>query len=248
MIRIGRGIRWYNDFQQEVAFSQENGFEFMQIWFKDGRLLITGAEGQAEKAVRECGFPIILHAVFDPSDFDLYGGELLKLLERLGHSEVIIHPVCKKEPITADTENRLARKVREFSRDARDKGIVFYLENNSMIDGFHCTAQELKTVFAGDDYVEQLLDVAHVQSYAHLEQIINVKYPKCLHVAGKHFSVPHEHLSLTQGDIDYAFVFKRYLRDFCGRIILEVDGPDDEIIASRRIVEEAVLHCHHAPC
>lgn len=39
MISIGRGIRWYNNYQDEVDFCLENHFDFMQIWFKDGEIL-----------------------------------------------------------------------------------------------------------------------------------------------------------------------------------------------------------------
>ncbi len=242
MISIGRGIRWYNDFHEEVAFSKENGFEFMQIWFKDGNLLVKGLPDPKEKYIKECGFPVIIHAVFDPSDFDAYGDMLIRLLQYLNHKEVIIHPVCKKESITDNTEKLLAEKVKAFSQKAKSAGTVLYLENNSVIDGFHCKKEELQIVFENDSSVEQLLDTAHVESYEHLQQVISVKFPKCLHVAGKHFDIPHEHLSLTQGDIDYKFVFQKYLHGFDGRIILEVDGTDEEIIASRRVIEEAVCY------
>ena len=95
-------------------------------------------------------------------------------------------------------------------------------------------------LYDADSYVEQLLDIAHIDSYEHLKEIIEVKYPKCLHVAGKHFSKEHEHLSLTQGDIDYNLVFKQYLQNFDGRIILEVVDTDEEIIKSREIIDKAL--------
>ena len=100
-------------------------------------------------------------------------------------------------------------------------------------------------MFGRDSYVEQLLDVAHIDNYLHLEEAISVKFPKCLHVAGKHFNVPHEHLSLTQGDIDYDLVFQKYLAGYDGRIILEVNGTDEEIIQSKQIIEKALtgLRC-----
>lgn len=107
-------------------------------------------------------------------------------------------------------------------------------------DGFHYKGEELSIVYENDDYVEQLLDIAHIDNYRHLEQIISVKFPKCLHVAGKHFDVPHEHLSITEGDIDYNLVFQKYLSDFNGRIILEIDGTDNNIISSKKIINEAL--------
>lgn len=106
----------------------------------------------------------------------------------------------------------------------------------------HYKKEDIKTVFNKCILTELLLDVAHIDNYEHLEQIISVKFPKCLHVAGKHFDVPHEHLPLTQGDINYNFVFQNYLHDYNGRIILEVDGTDEEIIDSKNILSQAVLH------
>lgn len=63
-----------------------------------------------------------------------------------------------------------------------------------------------------------------------------------LHVAGKHFDVPHEHLPLSQGDIDYKLVFQKYLKGYDGRIILEIEGTDEEIITSKRIIDMAILY------
>lgn len=42
MITIGRGIRWYNSYQDEVDFSIRHGFDFMQLWYKDGDICIDG--------------------------------------------------------------------------------------------------------------------------------------------------------------------------------------------------------------
>lgn len=86
------------------------------------------------------------------------------------------------------------------------------------------------------------MDVAHVDNYQHLEEIITVNFPKCLHVTGKHFDVPHEHLPLTQGDIDYKLDFHKYLNGYDGRIILETDGADEELIMSKQIINDAIIY------
>lgn len=157
-----------------------------------------------------------------------------------GDDEVIIHPVCDKNTVNENTENELAKQVTVFSEKAKRRGITWYLENNSMIDKFHYKKEELRVVYKADEYVEQLLDIAHIDNYQHLLDIIDVKFPKCIHAAGKHFDVAHEHLPLTQGDIDYEFVFREYLKGYSGRIILEVDGSDEDIIASKKIIDNAV--------
>lgn len=240
MISIGRGIRWYNDYQQEVDFSRANNFEFMQLWYKDGEILVKNIPEPKAEYIKKVGFPVIIHAVFDPEDFEKYGDALLELVEYLEMNEVIVHPVSEKNPVTDMTEQLLVEQVKIFSEKAKNKGIIWYLENNSVVDTFHYHKDDLSAVFQSDSYVEQLLDVAHIDDYEHLKDIIEVKFPKCLHVAGKHFDVPHEHLSLTQGDINYKLVFQDFLSGYNGRIILEIDGTDEELIESKRIIEEAI--------
>jgi sugar phosphate isomerase/epimerase len=240
MISIGRGIRWYNNYQDEVTFCTNHGFDFMQVWFKNGEILVDNIPKPKEVYIKNARFPIIIHAVFNPEDFEIYGDRLLDLVDYFGHNEVIVHPVCVKPLVDSDTEIRLAKQVEVFSEKAQAKGVTWYLENNSVIDGFHYNKEELNVVYSANTYVEQLLDVAHIDNYQHLENIISVKFPKCLHVAGKHFNIPHEHLPLTQGDIDYKLVFQKYLKGFDGRIILEVDGTDEEILVSKKDLDEAV--------
>lgn len=240
MISIGRGIRWYRPYAEEVKFCVENHFDFMQIWYKDGELLIQNTPDDKVEYIRQIGYPVIIHAVFDPIDFSIYGDHLLDTVGKLGMQEVIIHPVCKKSPVTSTTEMDLAEQADLFSQKAAQRKITWYLENNSTIDGFHYQTDEIRTVFAGNSTVEMLLDIAHVDSYHHLEQIAAIKFPRCLHVAGRHFSVPHEHLPLTEGDIDYGLIFRKYLKGFQGRIILEVDGTDEEIIQSKQVIDAAI--------
>ena len=91
MIRIGRTIRWYNNYIDEVNFCKENGFDFMQIWFKDGQIVLDNIPEPKIEHIKKIGFPVIFHAVFTPVDIDLYGDTLLDMVEYLGDTEVIIH-------------------------------------------------------------------------------------------------------------------------------------------------------------
>ena len=240
MISIGRSIRWYNPYHDEVGFCVRNGFSFLQLWYKNGDIRVDSLPPPKAKAIRQVGFPVILHAVFTPDDFQEYGDRLLDLVDYFGSREVIVHPVCGKAPAGPNTQYRLAEQAKRFSGKAMERGVIWYLENNSVIDVFHYRKEDLEVVYNADPYVEQLLDVAHIDNYRHLQEIIGVKFPKCLHVAGKHFSVAHEHLPLAQGDIDYNLIFQEYLKGYDGRIILEVDGTDEEIIRSGQIITEAI--------
>ena len=236
---IGRGVRYMNRYEDEVEFSIRHGFDFMQLWYRNGDLSMGTLPHPRAQYVKDVGYPVILHAVFELADFDRWGDDLLDRSEFLGQREVIVHPVCKTVPIGPETGRILAQKAGLLARKAHARGMVLELENNSVLDGFHCTPEELHQVFDGNPLLEQLLDVAHIDSYEHLQRIIQVRYPKSLHVAGKHLNARHEHLSLTQGDLDYIRVFREYLPDFDGRIILEVVDTDQEVLASRDILLHA---------
>ncbi len=240
MVSIGRGIRWYNNYLDEVEFCKNNDFSFMQVWYQNGKILVNDIPDPKIEYIKTIGFPVIIHAVFDPIDFEIYGDDLLEKVKILEMNEVIIHPVSKKCEVNANTQSELVEQAKLFSTKAKKQGVTWYLENNSVIDAFHYKPTDIKKVYEADDYVEQLLDVAHIDNYGHLKEIIDIKFPKCLHIAGKHFDVPHEHLPLPQGDIDYGIVFKQYLSGFSGRIILEIDGTDEEIILSKNIIEQAI--------
>ena len=97
---------------------------------------------------------------------------------------------AKKKAVDPQTEYELAEHVLDFSQKAKARGIIWYLENNSVLDIFHYKKEDLEIVYKADSYVEQLLDIAHIDNYQHLEDIISVKFPRCLHAAGKHFCRP----------------------------------------------------------
>ncbi|MCI7650089.1 MAG: hypothetical protein SO436_03850 [Oscillospiraceae bacterium] len=85
MITIGRTIRWYNNYIDEVNFCKENGFDFMQIWFKDGQIVLDSIPEPKIEYIKKIGFPVIFHAVFTPTDIDLYGDALLDMVKKYVH-------------------------------------------------------------------------------------------------------------------------------------------------------------------
>lgn len=48
MIRIGRGGLWNNSYKDEIVFAK-NHFDFIQIWFKDGELLVNDLPSPKEE-------------------------------------------------------------------------------------------------------------------------------------------------------------------------------------------------------
>ena len=242
MIKYGRSARWYNNYDTEVEFCKIHGFDFMQIWYKDGQLQFDKLAAPKEKAILDADFPIILHALFDINDYDKYAKDLLRTLKFLRHDEVIIHPVCLPVSlINRDTIRILSENNKKITEMFFCDGIKVYIENNGRECPLNYTPEELSLVFAESPKTELLLDIAHIDNYEHLHQIIKVKYPKCLHIADRHFSVGHEHLPLGQGDIDFKHIFSKHLEHFDGKIVFEVvSDNDDDIINSKKIVANII--------
>lgn len=237
MIQYGRSIRWFNDYEQEVEFSKSNGFDLMQIWYVKGELLLDQIESPKEESILNANYPVIIHAVYDLDDYERYTEELLRVLTYLGHQEVIIHPVCETQPINQDTIQLMAEKIHKTNQLLKQKNIKLYIENNSVIDHINYTPEDIKIIFDRNPDVELLLDLAHIDDYQHLEKIIQVKYPTCLHLADKRFSIQHEHLPVGQGELDFKVIFNEYLKEFNGKIIFEVVASDVEIIESKETIQ-----------
>ena len=52
MIRIGRGGLWNNSYKDEIFFCKKNHFDFIQIWFKDGELLVNDLPSPKEEYIK----------------------------------------------------------------------------------------------------------------------------------------------------------------------------------------------------
>jgi len=240
LIQYGRSIRWFNEYEREIDFSKENGFDFVQIWYQKGDILLEKVPEPKEKTIKENGFPVIFHALFDINEFEEHLPGLIEILKYLSHKEVIIHPISESEAINKQSIIKLCDKVAYASRELGKEGIKLVLENNSRLDPIHYTIDEIELMFAKNDNIELLLDIAHIDSYEHLKEIVRIKKPSILHIADKHFSVAHEHLPVGKGEINFQKIFKEILYDFDGKIIFEIDDEDDEIIRSKKIIESIV--------
>jgi sugar phosphate isomerase/epimerase len=237
MIEWGRSIRWFNDYQNEIEFSESNKFQFMQIWYMKGDLILDKVSSPKEQYILNSKFPVIIHAVYDIDDYDKYNSKLIQILNHLKHKEVIIHPVCENTKINPNTIYLLADNIYKTNQLLRENDIRLYIENNSVIDKINYTPNDLKVVFDRNPDVELLLDVAHIDDYEHLQKIIEVKFPKCVHIADKRLNVDHEHLPIGEGELDFDLIFKSYLKGYDGKIIFEVVDTDEKIIKSKNIIE-----------
>lgn len=236
MVEYGRSIRWFNNYRDEVEFSEANGFDFMQIWFLKGDLILDKVLSPREQYVLNSRFPVIIHAVYDIYDYDKYNSELIRILKFLRHEEVIIHPICKNITPNPETIYLIADNIYKTNYMLKKNNIKLYIENNSMIDRINYTPDDLKVMFDRNPDVELLLDIAHIDDYEHLAKVLEVKFPKCLHIADKRFSVDHEHLPIGEGELDFELIFQKYLKGYGGKVIFEVVGTDEKIIKSKSII------------
>lgn len=164
--------------------------------------------------------------------------KLIEIIKHLGHNELIIHPICESEEITPKTIYKLSDKVK-FALERLDKeNITLYLENNSRLDPIFNETNEIEIMFQQNPKLEFLLDVAHIDNYEHLKNMIKIKKPKILHIADRHLEVVHEHLPIGQGNIDYKYIFTNILKEFDGKIILEIVQSSNDIINSKVKIEE----------
>lgn len=240
MIEIGRCVRYFNHYKDEVKFSQKHKFDFMQVWYDSNGIGFHKDNEPRERLIKEFNFSSIIHAVLDINEFEEHVPKVLDMVNYLGHKDVIIHPVCKSEKKDSKTIYKLSQKV-DFALDIFSKeDIKVYLENNSKLDPIFTTTEEIKIIFKENPKLEFLLDVAHIDDYQHLKEIVAIKMPKILHIADRHFDVVHEHLPIGDGDIDYKYIFKEILNDFQGKIVLEIDQSDEAILTSRDKIKQII--------
>jgi len=237
MLQKGMALRFNEEYYAEAEYAKKLNFSFFQIWFFNGCLSINKLDEPKEKKVKENGFPIILHALFDINDFEKYDDKLLELLSFFNHKEVIIHPVCTSEKVSSRTVFVLAEKINHIHKRLQERQIKLFVENNSVMDGFFNTVDELRVVFDNNPNIGLLLDLAHINDYDHLNEIVKMRYPECIHIADKRFGIPHEHIALGEGDLDFTMIFEKIIPQYSGKIILEAVDTKEDVEKSKIIID-----------
>nr|WP_253197893.1 TIM barrel protein [Clostridium gasigenes] len=225
--------RFFNRYEDEVKFAKENGFDFMQLWYDNRGLCLQDEDREFIDTINKYKFPTIIHAVLNINEFEEHIPKLIVILNKLNHKEIIIHPICENKPIDENTLNMLDEKVKVALDLFNDKGITLYLENNSKLDPIFTDANEIEKIFINNPTLEFLLDIAHVDDMEHLVDLVKIKKPKILHIADRHFNVIQEHLPIGQGEIDFKYIFSNILKDYEGKIILEIVNTDLDILKSK---------------
>lgn len=177
-MRLGRNIRGSQiPFKDEVEFSIENNFDIIQLWHQRGKISML-YESDNIKSIKKCKIPVIFHGVFDMNDFDEFEDDFIKLLLKLKHKEVILHSMIKTEKVNKKTDKILLEKVLNFCSKLNELNIKVYVENNHV---------KMKTFFElAPKNTELLIDLVHVMfcnDYKFLKKLIEIKYPKAIHIA-----------------------------------------------------------------
>jgi len=238
---IGRSIRLDNSIEEEIRFSNINGFSFHQIWYKDGEIAINNIDGLKDKVLVRYNFPFIIHALIDISELNYHSNVLLGKIEYFNHNEVIIHPICKNKIPTNDIKKTFLEDIFNISELYYKHGIEVYLENNSKLESIHNNEEDIMKMHTKCEKLNMVLDIAHMDSYENLKRLIDIKYPNILHISDKHFSAIHEHLPIGEGEIDWKYVFDKLLPNYAGKIIFEVSQSDDQIVKSKKIINRILI-------
>lgn len=237
MVEIGCLARFFNRYESEVNFAKDNGFKLMQLWYDNRGLCLHEDDSDFIETINRYKFPTIIHAVLNINEFYKHIPELINIMKALKHKELIIHPICQNEKIDENTLYKLDKSIKFALNLLDQEGFVLYLENNSKIDPIFTDPHEIEFIFKSNKNLEFILDLAHIDNYDHLKSMVDIKFPKFLHLTDSRFSVVHEHLPVGDGDIDFEYIFKNILTNYEGKIILEIVNTDLDIVNSKDIIE-----------
>lgn len=160
-----------NTYEEDVGFAKRNNFNFLQLMYNKDGLLQYDVSKKARE-IKDVGYPGIIHACLDINEIGQHAQELLSTALFLGHKDVILHPICRSEAITDKTIFKLSRIVQGVYTEMRKEGIALFLENNSKLDPIFTTSEEIKIMFDENPELEFVLDIAHIDNYKHLSEMI----------------------------------------------------------------------------
>lgn len=241
MVEIGCVAHFHYPYKEEVNFARKNDFKIVQIWYDRNGISVT-CNGDPIQEIKNINFPSIIHAVLDINEIEDHIPKLQQILTDLEHKELIIHPVCKTEIVDSDTIRKLSNKVKVAEASFSSIGVKVFIENNSKLDSIFISANDIEYLFDQNPNAGFLLDLAHIDSYKTLEEIVQAKFPDYLHIADKHFAVTHEHLPLGEGELNFHLIFSKYLKGYCGKAILEVTQNKEALVKSKHLLEKALAY------
>lgn len=233
MIKIGRNLRDNFKYIDEVEFSKKNKFDFIQVWYDKDGLEVNCDNNSKLEFIKQCDFPTIIHAMLDINELSHHTFELVNILKFLDNRDLIIHPITQIKSSSSYQLEKFSKEIGKMLSVFREEGIQLHVENNSRKMPFFSDTKDIISILRKHENLEILLDLAHIEDYEQLKQIVKVRRPKIIHVADRHFSIVHEHLPIGNGEIDFEYIFHEILYDFSGDIILEITKDNKSIVDSK---------------
>ena len=232
MIQFGCLVGYTKHISKEINFAKENKFDFIQLWYDSNGLEIIARKSDEFKVLLEEKFPAIVHALLDIDELSFHSRPIMDIAKRLHHKSVIIHPFSRDY-----SNSEQCKKLREIMENDYSQfmanGIDVYVENNCRSHPLLYEPREIEYFFDSKCNFRFLLDIAHIDSYDHLEDLVKTRYPDMLHLADTHFAAEHEHLPIGQGELDFTLIFSEYLDVFDGKIIFEITQSEEDIVNAR---------------
>jgi sugar phosphate isomerase/epimerase len=219
MITYGFNVANQIRFREEHAFAQANGFKILQLWFDRNGLSLHDLDDVID--VHKSSIETILHVVAGVGELVEVLSSAVPLAKSLGHEQIIIHPTNSNSK-PSDLHRELMSAGESIELILERNQLTPYFENNSKLENVFQTVENVNSFYSAFDWAGSLLDVAHMDSYEHLQALAKIRMPKFLHIADRHLENVHEHLTLGEGNIDFNRVFRECLNGFEGKAIFEV--------------------------
>lgn len=237
MIRYGFNVSNEIKFKEEEHFALENNFSVLQVWFDKDGLGLT--ENDTIHDIEKSKVKTILHISVAINDIYEVFELAIPVLDALKHKEVIVHIIdgAVKEKFHDRAKNEMSYWIPFLS----EKGIKIYFENNSKLDNVLQTVDDIDDFFKTFPNAGFLIDVAHIDNYDHLNNLVRVKSPEYLHLSDRHLELIHEHLTIGDGNINFSRVFQEHLTNFDGTIIFEVPWTASSRKLSKDIIQSTVI-------
>jgi sugar phosphate isomerase/epimerase len=234
MIRYGFNVANSIRFADEDSFALANGFDILQLGFDRRCLSVHDLDGL--HSVEKSRVNTILHVSVGLDEFDGVLAPALELARSLGHHDMIVHPIAGKSQV-GHPSKALVSAAKHWVPAFAEHGITIHFENNSRLESVLQSVDDARLLFATCPTAGFLLDIAHMDDYAHLQNLAGVKMPGFLHVADRRLEQIHEHLAVGKGNIDFSRVFTRCLHGFEGTVIFEVPWDAEARGSSKRAIE-----------
>lgn len=239
MIKYGLSAAYCKLYSCQLIEALNNNFGFLQVSYFNSKIALFREYIDPIEIIRQNLVPIVLHAVLDYNLINENTYDIIDIINNIPCKDLIIHPISQKvynENILDD----FVENMKQIVLIAKANGIKTYIENNARNIYILNSAEQFKYVFSKLPDLELVLDIAHLNSLDELETLINIKYPKILHVADRNYNIEHEHLFLGEGEIDYEYIFTNHLKNFSGKLIFEAQGDISKHVYFKDMIEQYI--------